>query len=53
VGFVVDMVGRRSRRWWIRPLALCNLNHRARGAEPDTGDGAGTVQPSDRWPGRP
>ena len=45
VAFVVDMRGRRSRDLVEQALtALVNLDHRgARGAEPDTGDGAGIL----------
>ncbi len=43
VAFVVDVAGRRSHDVVTRGLAaLCRLDHRgARGAEPNTGDGAG------------
>jgi glutamate synthase (NADPH/NADH) large chain len=45
VAFVVDMAGRRSHEVVARGRqALCRLDHRgARGAEPDTGDGAGVM----------
>ncbi len=45
VAFVVDMKGRRSHDLVGQALtALLNLDHRgARGAEPDTGDGAGIL----------
>ncbi|WP_169975670.1 glutamate synthase large subunit [Tautonia rosea] len=45
VGFVVDLQGRRSHKLVRDGLrALCNLDHRgARGAEPNTGDGAGIL----------
>ena len=52
VSFVVDMKGRRSHAIVDLGLrALCNLDHRgAKGAEPDTGDGAGIlVQMPDRF----
>src|SRR5690348_6858996 len=43
VAFVVDVAGRRSHDVVARgKAALCRLDHRgARGAEPNTGDGAG------------
>ena len=43
VAFVVDVAGRRSHDVVARGLAaVCRLDHRgARGAEPNTGDGAG------------
>src|SRR5262245_62407125 len=43
VAFVVDVAGRRSHDVVARGLAgVCSLDHRgARGAEPNTGDGAG------------
>jgi glutamate synthase (NADPH/NADH) large chain len=50
VAFVVDVAGRRSHDVVRRGLqALCRLDHRgARGAEPNTGDGAGiTLQVPD------
>ncbi len=45
IGFVVDMYGRKSRKLIDDALdVLAHLNHRgARGAEPDTGDGAGAL----------
>lgn len=45
VGFVVDMKGRKSHDLvWQALTVLSNLDHRgARGAEPDTGDGAGLL----------
>ncbi len=45
LAFVVDVAGRRSHRVVARSLAaLGRLDHRgARGAEPDTGDGAGLL----------
>ena len=45
IGFVVDMYGRKSRQLIDQALdVLAHLNHRgARGSEPDTGDGAGTL----------
>ena len=51
VAFVVDIEGRRSHEVVRRGLAaVCRLDHRgARGAEPNTGDGAGVtigIQPS-------
>jgi glutamate synthase (NADPH/NADH) large chain len=52
VSFVVDMRGRKSHRIVERAIeSLCNLDHRgAKGAEPDTGDGAGIlVQVPDRF----
>ena len=52
VAFVVDVAGRRSHDV-VRQgrAALCRLDHRgARGAEPDTGDGAGvTIQVPDEF----
>ena len=51
VSFVVDMRGRAGHRIVERAIeSLCNLDHRgAKGAEPDTGDGAGIlVQLPDR-----
>ncbi len=51
VSFVVDMQGRASHHIVERAIeSLCNLDHRgAKGAEPDTGDGAGIlVQLPDR-----
>jgi glutamate synthase (NADPH/NADH) large chain len=51
VSFVVDMHGRASHQIIERAIeSLCNLDHRgAKGAEPDTGDGAGIlVQLPDR-----
>ncbi|MDQ1520190.1 MAG: glutamate synthase large chain, partial [Actinomycetota bacterium] len=52
VSFVVDMRGRQSHRIVERATeSLCNLDHRgAKGAEPDTGDGAGIlIQMPDRF----
>src|SRR5215470_5513603 len=52
VAFVVDVAGRRSHDVVQRGLqALCRLDHRgARGAEPNTGDGAGiTLQVPDEF----
>ena len=52
VAFVADLHGRRSHDVVARGLsALCRLDHRgARGAEPDTGDGAGILlQVPDRF----
>src|SRR5829696_7391166 len=52
VSFVVDMQGRKSHTIVERAFeSLCNLDHRgAKGAEPDTGDGAGIlVQMPDRF----
>ena len=52
VSFIVDMKGRPSHRIVERAIeSLCNLDHRgAKGAEPDTGDGAGIlVQMPDRF----
>ena len=45
VAFVADVAGRRSHRVVERGLdALCRMDHRgARGAEPNTGDGAGIM----------
>ena len=45
IGFVVDIRGRKSRKLIDDALSvLAHLNHRgARGAEPDTGDGAGVL----------
>src|SRR3989440_4231138 len=45
VAFVADMNGRRSHDVVVKGLAaLCRLDHRgARGAEPNTGDGAGIM----------
>src|SRR5437762_13948451 len=45
VAFVADMSGRRSHDVVVKGLAaLCRLDHRgARGAEPNTGDGAGIM----------
>jgi len=45
VAFVVDILGRKSHDLvWQALTALTNLDHRgARGAEPDTGDGAGLL----------
>ena len=45
IGFVVDIRGRKSRKLIDDALSvLTHLNHRgARGAEPDTGDGAGVL----------
>src|SRR4029453_6453717 len=45
VAFVVDVAGRRSHDVVARGMAaLCRLDHRgARGAEPNTGDGAGVT----------
>src|ERR1041384_1791383 len=45
VGFVADVRGRRSHELVRKGLdALCRLDHRgARGAEPNTGDGAGVM----------
>src|SRR5688572_19131908 len=45
VGFVADVQGRRSREIVRKGLdALCRMDHRgARGAEPNTGDGAGVL----------
>src|SRR6186713_2649895 len=45
VGFVADVHGRRSREIVRKGLdALCRMDHRgARGAEPNTGDGAGVM----------
>jgi glutamate synthase (NADPH) large chain len=45
VAFVVDVAGRRSHDVVARGrAALCRLDHRgARGAEPNTGDGAGVM----------
>ena len=50
VGFVVDMQGRKSHAIVDQALtAVCCLNHRgAAGAEPDTGDGAGILDPDAR-----
>src|SRR5881398_338413 len=53
VAFVADIAGRRSHDVVVKGLdALCRLDHRgARGAEPNTGDGAGfilaTASPAD------
>ena len=52
VAFVVDVSGRRSHDVVKRGRqALCRLDHRgARGAEPNTGDGAGvTIQVPDAF----
>ena len=52
VAFVVDVAGRRSHDVVARGRqALCRLDHRgARGAEPNTGDGAGvTIQVPDEF----
>src|SRR5690349_15299065 len=52
VSFIVDMQGRPSHRIVELSIeALCHLDHRgAKGAEPDTGDGAGIlVQMPDRF----
>ncbi len=52
VAFVADMRGRASHEMVEMGLAsLCHLEHRgAKGADPDTGDGAGvTVQVPDRF----
>src|SRR5262245_18956508 len=45
VGFVADMEGRRTHGIIRKGLdALCRMDHRgARGAEPNTGDGAGVM----------
>src|SRR3954451_180377 len=45
VAFVADLTGKPTRATVDRGLAvLCNLEHRgAKGAEPDTGDGAGIL----------
>src|SRR5215204_6248020 len=45
VGFVADVAGRRSHEIVRMGLdALCRMDHRgARGAEPNTGDGAGLM----------
>src|SRR2546423_2115773 len=45
VAFVADLAGRRSHDVVVKGLAaLCRLDHRgARGAEPNTGDGAGIM----------
>src|SRR5918999_1710713 len=45
VGFVADVAGRRSHDIIRKGLAaLCRMDHRgARGAEPNTGDGAGMM----------
>jgi len=45
VAFVADLAGRRSHDVVLRGLgALCRMDHRgARGAEPNTGDGAGIL----------
>src|SRR5262252_11117498 len=45
VAFVADIDGRRSHDVVVKGLAaLCRLDHRgARGAEPNTGDGAGVM----------
>jgi len=45
VGFVADVAGRRSHEIVRKGLAaLCRMDHRgARGAEPNTGDGAGVM----------
>src|SRR3712207_9492422 len=47
VAFVADVAGRRSHDVVERGLhALCRMDHRgARGAEPNTGDGAGIMIP--------
>src|SRR3954454_8724802 len=52
VAFVADVAGRRSHDVVGRGLdALCRMDHRgARGAEPNTGDGAGVmIQIPDRF----
>ena len=54
MAFVVDEQGRRSHDVVRLGLAaLCRLDHRgARGAEPNTGDGAGSItSPATYWPG--
>src|SRR5690606_30811916 len=45
VAMVADVAGRRSHDIVVKALtALCNLDHRrAKGSEPDTGDGAGIL----------
>ena len=52
VAFVVDVAGRRTHDVVVRGrTAVCRLDHRgARGADPDTGDGAGlTIQVPDEF----